>query len=63
MLNGLKTYIGIALAVVGGLAAAFGVEQAADLPAWLDQTLVVVGGLLAALGRWDKERRAPELGN
>lgn len=60
MLNGLKTYIGIALAVVGGLAASLGVEQAADLPSWADQGLVVLGGLVAAIGRWDKERRSPE---
>lgn len=59
-LRGFKTYLGIALAVIGGLAGQLDVEAAQDLPQWADQTLVVVGGLLAFFGRWAKERRAPE---
>lgn len=59
MLNGFKTYLGIALAVLGGLAGQLDVQAASDLPQWLDQATVIVGGLLAAFGRWDKERRSP----
>jgi hypothetical protein len=58
MLNGFKTYIGIALAAIGGLAAAFGVTEAADLPTWADQGFVVLGTIIAAIGRWDAGRRA-----
>lgn len=60
MLTGLKTYIGIALAVIGGLAGQLDVEAATDLPGWVDTLVMAVGGLLAAYGRFDKERRAPD---
>lgn len=56
-LAGFKTYLGIALAVVGGLAGALDVEAAQELPGWLDQVLVSVGGLLALFGRWARDQR------
>lgn len=55
-MTGFKTYLGIILAAIGGLAASLGVEPAA-LPAWTDQVFVIIGSLLAVFGRWDRERR------
>lgn len=60
LLTGLKTYIGIALAVIGGLAGQLDVEAATELPGWVDTVVMVIGGLLAAFGRFDKERRSPD---
>lgn len=57
MLNGFKTYLGIALAVIGGLANELGVPAATDLPEWAATATTVVGGVLAFVGRWDRERR------
>jgi hypothetical protein len=59
MLNGFKTYLGIAIAVLAGLGAALGVTPA-ELPQWVDALFVVVGGAVATFGRADKERRAPD---
>ncbi|MCA1800303.1 MAG: hypothetical protein LC687_07705 [Actinobacteria bacterium] len=56
-LAGFKTYLGIALAVIGGLAGTLDVEAAAELPGWVDQALVVVGGLVAFFGRWARDQR------
>lgn len=59
MLTGFKTYLGIALAAIGGLAGTLGVEPTA-LPEWADSLFVAFGTLLAFYGRWDKERRTSE---
>lgn len=56
-LAGFKTYLGIALAVIGGLAGALDVEAATDLPGWVGQVLVAVGGALAFFGRWARDQR------
>lgn len=57
-MNGFKTYLGIAITVLGGLASQLGVEANADLPGWVDTVVMAVGALLAAYGRYDKERRS-----
>lgn len=56
-LAGFKTYLGIALAVIAGLAGAMDVEAAQNLPGWVDQTLVAVGGIIAVFGRWARDQR------
>lgn len=58
-MNGFKTYLGIALAFLGGVAGHLDVNPA-DLPEWADTLTLMVGSGLAAFGRWHKERRAPE---
>lgn len=60
ILQGKKTYIGIALTAVIGVAAIFGIEPATETPAWLDAGLMLLTSVYAAYGRLDKERRAPE---
>jgi hypothetical protein len=60
MLTGLKTYLGIALAVLGGLAGQLDVVPAQNLPEWATVATTVIGGIIAVLGRLDKERRAPD---
>lgn len=59
-MTGIKTYLGIALAVLGGLAGQLDVEAAQNLPGWADTLVTVIGGALAVYGRFDKERRAPD---
>ena len=60
MLIGYKTYIGIALTAIIGVAAIFGIEPGAETPQWLDAGLMLLTAVYAAYGRRDKERRAPE---
>lgn len=62
MLQGYKTYIGIAIAALFALAGMLGISVPAadELPAWLDNILALVALAFAAYGRRAKERRAPE---
>lgn len=62
MLNGYKTYIGLAIAAVIVLAQTLGITVPAsdELPGWLDNILALLAILFAAYGRNHKERRAPE---
>lgn len=60
MLQGKKTYIGLALTFILGLGAIFGIEPATDTPAWMDAVLMLLTTGFAAYGRLDKERRAPD---
>ena len=56
MLAGYKTYLGILIMVLTVIAKAVG----ADIPIADETVIVVVGGIVAWLGRWLKERRAPD---
>lgn len=51
MLAGYKTYIGIALTVLGSLSALFGWEVG-DLAGLQDQVIALVGAALAIYGRF-----------
>lgn len=56
-LAGFKTYLGIALAVLAGLAGQLDVVAASELPGWLDQAVMLFGGALAFFGRWARDQR------
>ena len=61
MLTGYKTYIGIALTALIGVAAILGIQPAADTPQWLDAILMILTSIYAAYGRRDKERRSVDV--
>ena len=61
MLTGYKTYIGIALTALIGVAAILGIQPAADTPQWLDAILMILTSIYAAYGRRDKERRSGDV--
>lgn len=56
MMNGFKTYIGIAVAVAPTLASLFGYEMTIEgqetLSANLNEIAVMIGGMIAAYGRF-----------
>lgn len=59
-LKGYKTYLGITIGILTGVAASVGAEVPDNLPQWADTAVIVLSGLLGIFGRYAKERRAPE---
>lgn len=56
MLVGYKTYIGIAITIIGALSSLFGWHIGDFLAGVEDQLVVLVGSAIAIYGRWKASR-------